>query len=213
MFLKRQKEVSETFARVICTEVVHVRAIFEEMYKGPLSGELFSCSASMYSILLLRRMLTISPFSKSGNFYAMLRAHTLVFTDKMTAELTPIAVAAMGAERFAEMKESIAQKVLDAFPHIIDQSYEYTQKALGIEQEMSTKMKELSSAEFEGVLHPAFEEDEIQLIILVCKRWRAPIWVLFFLNFLCSMLNLVITKGGVLGALVGAIQIVTIFRI
>lgn len=41
------------------------------------------------------------------------------------------------------------------------------------------KMAALPSKEFEGVLHPAFEEDEIQLIIL----------------------------GGLLGAIVGAMQL------
>lgn len=155
--MKRQKEVSEIYARVICTEILHVKAIFEDIFVGSLSG----------------------------NFYAMLRAHTLVFTDKMTAELKPLAIAAMGAEQFAAMKEAIAQKVLDGIPHIIDQSYAYTTEALDIENEMKTKMKALSPAEFEGVLHPAFEEDEIQLIIL----------------------------GGVLGAIVGVLQIFTIFRI
>lgn len=157
IFLKRQQEVSEIYARVVCTEILHVKAIFDDIFSGPLSG----------------------------NFYAMLRAHTLVFTDKMTAELKPLAIAAMGAEKFAAMKEAIAQKVLDEIPNIIDQSYEYTTEALGIEEEMRTKMKALSPAEFEGVLHPAFEEDEIQLILL----------------------------GGLLGAIVGVLQIFTIFRI
>ena len=157
IFLKRQQEVSDIYARVICTEILHVKAIFDDIFAGPLSG----------------------------NFYAMLRAHTLVFTDKMTAELKPLAIAAMGAEQFAAMKEAIAQKVLEEIPNIIDQSYEYTTGALAIEEEMKTKMKGLSPAEFEGVLHPAFEEDEIQLILL----------------------------GGVLGAIVGTIQIFTIFRI
>lgn len=50
---------------------------------------------------------------------------------------------------------------------------------------MRTKMQELSPSDFEGVLHPAFEEDEIQLIVL----------------------------GGILGAIVGVIQIYTIFRL
>ncbi|CAB9519989.1 expressed unknown protein [Seminavis robusta] len=126
IFLKRQKEVSEIYARVICTEILHVKAMFDDIFVGPLSG----------------------------NFYAMLRAHTLVFTDKMTAELKPLAIAAMGAEQFAAMKEAIAQKVLDEIPNIIDQSYEYATEALGIEEEMRTKMKELTPAEFEGVLHP-----------------------------------------------------------
>lgn len=185
IFLRRQKEVSEIYARVICTEILHVKAIFDDIFAGPLSA----------------------------NFYAMLRAHTLVFTDKMTAELKPLAIAAMGSEKFAAMKEAIAQKVLDEIPSgesrkrivlslfwvpldsiivsntrilafsVIDQSYEYTTAALGLEAEMRTKMEALSTAEFEGVLHPAFQEDEIQLIVV----------------------------GGVLGAIVGVFQIFLVF--
>ena len=82
----------------------------------------------------------------------MLRAHTLVLTDKMVAEIKPLAVAAMGAEAFARMKEDIAQKVIDNLPKIIDRSYEYTQEALDMEDTVRTKMQELPHAEFEGVL-------------------------------------------------------------
>jgi uncharacterized membrane protein YheB (UPF0754 family) len=155
IFLKRQKEVSETFARVVITEILHVKAIWDAIFTGPLSS----------------------------NFYAMLRAHTLVLTDKLVAEIKPLAVAAMGAEQFARMKEDIAQKVMEHLPTIIDQSYEYSQEALDMENTVATKMTQLPSAEFEGVLHPAFEEDEIQLIAL----------------------------GGVLGAIVGVIQIYAMF--
>jgi len=155
IFLKRQKEVSEIFARVIMTEILHIRAIWEAIFGGPLSS----------------------------NFFAMLRAHTLVFTDKLVAEIKPLAVAAMGAEKFSRMKEDIAQKVIDRLPDIIDNSYEYSEEALDMENTVATKMQELSPIEFEGVLHPAFEEDEIQLILL----------------------------GGILGALVGVIQVFTLF--
>ena len=112
----------------------------------------------------------------------MLRAHTLVFTDRLIAEIQPFAVAGLGADTFDRMKEDIAQKVIDYLPTIIDQSYEYTQEALDMENTICTKMQELDSASFEGVLHPAFQEDEIQLIAL----------------------------GGILGAIVGWLQIYTI---
>lgn len=48
-----------------------------------------------------------------------------------------------------------------------------------MENTIRMKMAELPPQDFEGVLHPAFEEDEIQLILL----------------------------GGVLGALAGAAQL------
>lgn len=155
IFLRRQHEVSAIFARVVITEILHVKAIWDDIFEGPLSS----------------------------NFFAMLRAHTLVFTDKLIAEIQPLAVAGMGAETFAKMKEDIAQKVIEYLPSIIDQSYEYTQEALDMENTVRTKMQELPAPEFEGVLHPAFEEDEIQLIAL----------------------------GGILGAIVGVIQLYAVF--
>jgi len=155
IFLRRQEEVSETFARVICVEILHIKAIWNAIFHG----------------------------SRSKNFTAMLRAHTLVFTDRLLAEIEPLAVAAMGSEEFLQMKEDIAWKVTEKIPDVIDASYEYTQKAMDMENIIRTKMALLPPEEFEGVLHPAFEEDETTLILL----------------------------GGVLGAIVGALQLF-IFR-
>jgi len=155
IFLKRQMEVSETFARVNCVEILHTKAIWDAILTGPLSM----------------------------NFYAMLRAHTIVFTENMIGGLKPVAIAAMGAKTFARMKEDIATKIAQKLPTIIDQSYEYMTEALDMENTIREKMQALSFSEFEGVLHPAFEEDEIILIFV----------------------------GGVLGCLVGIIQLFALF--
>jgi len=151
IFLRRQAEVSETFARVVCIDILHIKAIWNAIFNG----------------------------SRSKNFTAMLRAHTLVFTDKLMSEIEPLAVAAIGSRQFLQMKESIAMKVTRKIPDVIDSSYEYTQKAMDMETTIREKMSELPPQDFEGVLHPAFEEDEIQLILL----------------------------GGFLGALAGALQL------
>jgi len=155
IFLKRQMEVSETFARVNCVEILHTKAIWESILTGPLRK----------------------------NFFAMLRAHSIVFTENMVGGLKPIAIAAMGAQKFARMKEDIATKIAQKLPTIIDQSYEYMTEALDMENTIREKMQSLSYEEFEGVLHPAFEEDELILIFV----------------------------GGVLGLLVGVIQLFALF--
>lgn len=155
IFLKRQVEVSEIFSRVVMTEILTIDKIWKSIFTGPLSH----------------------------NFFAMLRAHTLVFVDKLIHEIQPLAIAALGGAEFARMKESIAKNVMDSLPLIIDHSFEYTQRALDMEETVKNRMQELPPAEFEGVLHPAFQEDEIQLVAL----------------------------GGVLGALVGVLQLYTLF--
>ena len=72
---------------------------------------------------------------------------------------------------------------MQKIPNAIDASYQYTQEALNMEGTIRDRMRELPSDEFEGVLHPAFQEDEIQLIAL----------------------------GGLLGCLVGILQVFTLF--
>ena len=124
LFLRRQPEVSEIFARIVMNEILHVPAIWEAVLHGPLSK----------------------------NFYAMLRAHTLVFVDRMLAEGTPIIIATLGDDQYAQMKEDIAQRVCKTLPDIIDHSYVYTHEALDMENSVREKMTELSSKEFEGVL-------------------------------------------------------------
>jgi len=152
IFLKRQKEVSATFARVNCVEILHARAIWDTILTGPLSP----------------------------NFFAMLRAHSIAFTERLVGGLRPLAIAALGAQRFAEMKEEIARQIAARLPGIMPHSYEYVTEALDMETTIREKMQELSYPEFEGVLHPAFEEDEMLLILV----------------------------GGVLGLCAGAVQMI-----
>jgi len=155
IFLKRQMEVSETFARVNCVEILHTKAIWEEILSGP----------------------------KSKNFFAMLRAHSIVFTERLVGGMKPITIAAMGSQQFSEMKEEIAQKIADKLPSVMPHSYEYTTEALDMENTIRERMQKLPYPEFEGVLHPAFEEDEILLILV----------------------------GGLLGLVAGGIQVVAMY--
>ena len=138
IFLKRQNEVSETFARVNCKELLTTEKIWNSILTGP----------------------------KSKNFQILLRAHSIVFTEKLIGGLRPIAMKTLGADKFTMMKEDVAEKVITMLPDIIDLSYLYTEEALDLERTIREKMKALSPADFEGVLHPAFEEDEMTLIII-----------------------------------------------
>lgn len=122
IFLKRQKEVSETFARVNCVEILHTKAIWETILTGPLSP----------------------------NFFAMLRAHSIVFTEKLVGGMKPFAVTAMGSEQFSGMKEEIAKQIADNLPAIMPHSYQYTTEALDMETTIRERMQKLSYPEFEG---------------------------------------------------------------
>jgi len=151
IFFRRQKEVAATYARILCVEVLTMKAMWNGIFTGP----------------------------KSANFNAMLRAHTIAFTEQFVQGIRPLVIVALGTEQFSQMKEDVASKVIKKLPNIIDESYLYMTEAMALEETIKTKMEDLTFAEFESVLHPAFEEDEILLIMI----------------------------GGVLGMVVGIIQI------
>lgn len=151
IFLKRQQEVSEVFARITCVELLGTEQIWDAILTGP----------------------------NRKKFQMLLRNHSLIFTEKLIGGLRPLALTVMGTEKFSLMKEDIATKVILKLPNIIGMSYDYTTEALDLENTIRTTMQKLSPEEFEGVLHPAFEEDEMTLIMV----------------------------GGFLGMMVGIIQI------
>lgn len=155
LFLKRQKEVSSTYARIVSVEIVNIKAMWNAIFTGP----------------------------KHGNFEAMLRAHTIVFTEKLVQGIKPLALVALGEETFRRLKEDVAQKVMTKIPDIIDDSYLYMTDKMDLESEIRQKMQNLSTADFESALHPAFEEDELLLIIV----------------------------GAVLGMMVGIVQLFAMF--
>ena len=44
--------------------------------------------------------------------------------------------------------------------------YEYMESTISLERDMRDKLAELPPDEFEGVLHPVFQEDEMTLILV-----------------------------------------------
>ena len=60
----------------------------------------------------------------------------------------------------------MATIILSDLPRLIPASYEYTEEAMQIRPTICQKLKELPPLDFEGVLHPVFQEDEIKLIIV-----------------------------------------------
>ena len=62
------------------------------------------------------------------------------------------------------MKRLVAEEIMKRLPDTMKHIEEYAADAMAIEHTLATKMTELSVEEFEGLLHPAFEQDEWILI-------------------------------------------------
>lgn len=138
LFLTRQDAVSEVFARVNCADILTTKAMWDSILTGP----------------------------KKENFMLLLRAHTKLFIDTIVGSLKTVVMAAVGSEDFEKMKDQIASRTMAELPGVIHHSYEYTTEALVMEETIATAMKGLSSRDFEGVLHPCFQEDELKLVLV-----------------------------------------------
>jgi uncharacterized membrane protein YheB (UPF0754 family) len=62
------------------------------------------------------------------------------------------------------MKKMISTEIMKLLPSTMKHIEKYAGDAMDLENILATKMKELTTEEFEALLHPAFEQDEWILI-------------------------------------------------
>lgn len=156
LFIKRRKEVAGEYGRLIAQEVLTPAAIIESILTGPLSDKLFG----------------------------MVQRHVERTIDESTGVARPLVVFAYGSARYQEMKSLVAKRLIERLPAALRHVEQYAQDAMNIQNDLSEKMKQLNAEEFEGLLRPAFKQDE---------------WIL-------------ITVGAVLGAMVGELQVQVMLR-
>jgi len=156
-FLRRQQEVSGEFASLLRSEVLTAENIWKEILEGPMHDTFDECLARQTRLEMGR--------VAAGTLYGK------------------GAKAVLGADGWAEAEALVVAGVAREFPRYLPRAYPYSDEALDLEATLRTKMRELSSEEFEGVLHPVFQEDELTLIVV----------------------------GGVLGALAGLLQAIFVF--
>ncbi|CAM9310844.1 unnamed protein product [Ectocarpus fasciculatus] len=138
LFLKRQTEVSAHFAEIVSNEILTSQAMWEAILTGP----------------------------KRDNFNDMCKRHTHGFVDVMAGSMRPLVQHMIGEREFVGLKDEIAQQMIENLPMAIRFGHTYTTKALDMSNTIRVAMQGLSPAEFEGVLHPVFEEDEWKLILV-----------------------------------------------
>ncbi|MGH6729775.1 MAG: DUF445 domain-containing protein, partial [Sphingomicrobium sp.] len=151
LFIKRRKEVAGQYGRLIATEVLTPAAIIESILSGPMSDKLF----------------------------AMVQKQVERTIDESAGIARPLVVFAYGSNRYHEMKTLVAKRLIERLPAALKHVERSAEDAMDIQNDLSEKMKQLTEEEFEGLLRPAFKQDE---------------WIL-------------ITVGAVLGAIVGELQV------
>lgn len=151
LFLKRRKEVAAEYGALIASEIITPHNIIQAVLSGPLSDRLF----------------------------AMVQQHVQKMVDDQAGMAKPFLVFAVGTARYKAMKQMVVQKMMERLPRTLEHVERYAADAMDIRTTLVTKLQQLTPAEFEGILRPAFQQDE---------------WIL-------------IAVGAMLGFLVGELQV------
>lgn len=145
LFIRRQQEVCKIYAEIAARDMLPSHQIWDEILLG----------------------------NNVDKFEALVRRNAGRCVDRLTGVARPLVEAALGARAelgtgydYDEVKDRVCDQVIELLPEQLALLHEYTDSALGIQKEIEMKMSALPPAEFEAVLHPVFEEDEIKLILV-----------------------------------------------
>ena len=136
LFLKRRKEVAAQYGALIAKEIITPRNVMQEVLCGPLSDRL----------------------------YEMVLKHVQKTIDDQAGIAKPLVVFAVGGARYQEMKQVVAKKLMAVLPETMRHVEDYAEDAMDLKNTLVKKMQELTEDEFEGLLRPAFQQDEWILI-------------------------------------------------
>lgn len=153
LFLRRQKDVAEQFAHITMTEMMTLRNIMYQVLNGPRGDR---------TRMLIKKHL--KPLLDGG-------------VVRTAAQLT------VGPGGYLDLKRAVEEKAVDLSLYPFEDPVFNRERGIIVERILSERMQELSSAEFQDLLRPAFQEDE---------------WIL-------------ILVGGVLGAWAGTLQLLLVF--
>lgn len=136
LFLKRRREVAADYGKLIAAELITPGNIFEAVLNGPLSDR----------------------------FFAMVQDHVQRLVDEQAGLARPFVAFAVGSERYQEMKQAVVRKTMERLPEALRRVESYATEAMDVQNTLVSKLQELTEEEFEGILRPAFQQDEWILI-------------------------------------------------
>jgi uncharacterized membrane protein YheB (UPF0754 family) len=123
--------------------------------------------AKQYAEVVAREVMTVPNLVDGvlhGPRAARLREMIRETVSEAIEEQSALARPLVGATRFAELKKTAADRAIRYLPTTMLTAERYATEALDIRDTIATKMRRLTRIEYEGLLRPAFRQDEWKLI-------------------------------------------------
>ena len=136
LFFKRQKEIAFDYARLIADEIVTPSHIIEAVLKGPYADRVF-------------------------NMIGKAVKRTI---DEQSGIARPFVAWTIGTKRYVAIKNIAVERFVAQAPEMVKGVDAYAKEAMDLTNVLSSRLEVLPSEEFEGMLRPAFQEDEWLLI-------------------------------------------------
>lgn len=137
LFIKRQKEVSRGYAKLVSENIMTMDNVFTQMFNG----------------------------SGADKLLAIIQKHSQEGIDKTAGFNSSLIKFTSGTDTYDEIKTIAVGRFIEAAPKQIHIVFDYAKQALDIEETMYTRMTSLPPDEFVDFLRPVFQEDEWKLIL------------------------------------------------
>ena len=157
IFLRRQKEVASAWCRLVTAEIVNVGSVIEAMLHGP----------------------------KRRNTHNLIRKHMEPMVRDVIAPFQLPLELAMGKRNLDAIEKLVGQKSVEVSISPFEDWHFNQERSARIEELLRQRMVEMPPSEFQGLLRPCFQEDELKLILVGA-----------FLGFLAGLAQLVYVFGG-----------------
>jgi uncharacterized membrane protein YheB (UPF0754 family) len=136
LFHRRRDQVTLDYAEVLGEEILHPNNLIEAMLTGPQADRLLALVAREIDLAL----------------------------DSRVGPAKPLLVLAVGGRRYQEMRTHLVTSVMSRMRTSLDEVGGYAMTAMDVRGTMVTKMRAMTDDEYEGLLRPAFKQDEWKLI-------------------------------------------------
>jgi len=138
LFIKRQNEVAEEYAKMLTEEIFTFDRIFAAIING----------------------------STKERFIQLVLKHADRAIDEGVGMSKPVLNLVAGKRNYEKMKDVVLDKVIREMPTSVRPVFNYADEAMDLENVFKTKMQALSPEDFVGFLRPVFQEDELKLILI-----------------------------------------------
>lgn len=138
LLMKRQKEVSLEFGKVLSGKLFTMRNIFDNIIYGQATSRIVD----------------------------LVEKHVNDVVDKTAGLNRSIIQITKGTATYSNIKQMVVDTFRQELPSSIAEVFDYAENALDIQYTVAEKMTELPADEFLGFMRPVFKEDEWKLILI-----------------------------------------------